>query len=324
MGWLFVPGLADWNSDFDSPSETPTVVWVTLSGKPSQRPASWRGWKKRSWIQLLSGTTSRPSMADRGAAEWISSLGGTPASRSALLEDVAALMTRGTCGLISDASSERSSPPGASLRTSRDTYLWALKRSTTTLKSWATELRLACSERKRLAPRIGESGSSSWPTATAGDAKASGAAGYSTESGRHTGMTLTDATIRLWPTPTSNDDNKTPEAHLRMKKRMGERDGTNANRTAITSLQVLVKQWATPRAEERNQYNSRDKYVALSRQICGHQAPRVTGGTGMVLNPPFVEALMGLPIGWTDCEHSATPSYPQWLRAHSRLWPVNS
>lgn len=34
-----------------------------------------------------------------------------------------------------------------------------------------------------------------WPTATATDAKASGAAGYSTESGRHSGTTLTDATV---------------------------------------------------------------------------------------------------------------------------------
>jgi hypothetical protein len=44
-----------------------------------------------------------------------------------------------------------------------------------------------------------------------------------------------------WPTPCANDDNKTPEAHLAMKKRMGERDGTNSNRTAITSLQVMCK-----------------------------------------------------------------------------------
>lgn len=38
-----------------------------------------------------------------------------------------------------------------------------------------------------------------------------------------------------WPTPVSNDDNKSPEAHLAMKQRMG------GNRTAITSLQVLAK-----------------------------------------------------------------------------------
>src|SRR5262249_26966176 len=50
----------------------------------------------------------------------------------------------------------------------------------------------------------------------------------------------------LWPTPTAHDDNKSPEAHLAMKQRMGERDGTHANRTAITSLQVLTQQWQTP------------------------------------------------------------------------------
>lgn len=50
----------------------------------------------------------------------------------------------------------------------------------------------------------------------------------------------------LWPTPVANDDNKTPAAHLAMKLRMGERDGTGANRTAITSLQVAAKAWSTP------------------------------------------------------------------------------
>lgn len=35
-----------------------------------------------------------------------------------------------------------------------------------------------------------------WPTATASDAKSSGAMGYSTTSGRHSGTTLTDATVR--------------------------------------------------------------------------------------------------------------------------------
>lgn len=38
-----------------------------------------------------------------------------------------------------------------------------------------------------------------WPTPTSGDAKASGAAGYSTESGRHEGTALTDATCRSGP-----------------------------------------------------------------------------------------------------------------------------
>lgn len=35
-----------------------------------------------------------------------------------------------------------------------------------------------------------------WPTPTASDANASGSFGYSTDSGRHAGTTLTDATVR--------------------------------------------------------------------------------------------------------------------------------
>ena len=55
----------------------------------------------------------------------------------------------------------------------------------------------------------------------------------------------------MWPTPTAQPDGKTPDAHLAMKKRMGERDGSNANRTAITDLQVMAKActlWPTPTA----------------------------------------------------------------------------
>jgi hypothetical protein len=62
-----------------------------------------------------------------------------------------------------------------------------------------------------------------------------------------------------WPTPVANDDNKTPAAHLAMKRRMGERDGTGANRTTITSLAVMAKTtaagatmagWPTPKAHD--------------------------------------------------------------------------
>jgi hypothetical protein len=45
-----------------------------------------------------------------------------------------------------------------------------------------------------------------WPTPTATDAKASGSAGYSTASGRHAGVTLTDAAVRKWATPNARDE----------------------------------------------------------------------------------------------------------------------
>jgi hypothetical protein len=56
--------------------------------------------------------------------------------------------------------------------------------------------------------------------------------------------------------------------------------------------------WPTPRAHERQQQNSRDRYVALSLAI------REPNGPCPGLNPCWVEALMGFPIGWTELQTS--------------------
>ena len=60
-----------------------------------------------------------------------------------------------------------------------------------------------------------------WPTATATDATASGAAGYSTASGRHSGTTLTDATVRAssWTTPSARDWKDTPGMAMQTAER---------------------------------------------------------------------------------------------------------
>ena len=79
------------------------------------------------------------------------------------------------------------------------------------------------------------------PTPTAQDAKASGAAGYSTASGRHSGTTLTDAL-----------------------------------------------------------------------------AGAASAGRRGRVSPRFVEWMMGLPIGWTDCAASVTPSSPSKRATPSR------
>ena len=86
MTWLYIPpdalpepethacsaspsAPARAGSTSGSPSPSPDIVlWVTSSGKPSPQPLSWRGWKTRPWIRLLSGTTLEPSTAARGAA----------------------------------------------------------------------------------------------------------------------------------------------------------------------------------------------------------------------------------------------------------------
>ena len=68
----------------------------------------------------------------------------------------------------------------------------------------------------------------------------------------------------LWPTPVSNDDNKTPAAHLAMKARM-----KGGARHTITSLQVLAKAlWPTPTARDHMPAHSAE-YVA-EKKAQGH------------------------------------------------------
>lgn len=130
----------------------------------------------------------------------------------------------------------------------------------------------------------------------------------------------------LWPTPVANDDNKTPEAHLAMKQRMG------GNRTAITSLNVKVKaessNWATPAAKDQEGYqvdSQGKRWPKLGTQVKenwrtpsdpskrGGSQPaskRKQGGhtinledqvhTQGKLNADWVESLMNVPLGWTQ------------------------
>lgn len=98
MAWLFVPATEDSTSDSNWQSEPITEPYVTLSGKAQQRPLSWRGWKTRPWIKLLSGMILPHSTASRGVERWISSLPDSLASRSPSPESGTARQTTGTCG----------------------------------------------------------------------------------------------------------------------------------------------------------------------------------------------------------------------------------
>jgi hypothetical protein len=86
-----------------------------------------------------------------------------------------------------------------------------------------------------------DSGFSLWPTATSTDFKQSG--GNPQTTGTH-GTTLTDRAVRMWGTPVARDDQKSPEAHLAMKERMG------GGRTQPTSLTVQSKMWENPKARD--------------------------------------------------------------------------
>lgn len=109
------------------------------------------------------------------------------------------------------------------------------------------------------------------------------------------GISLNEAS-KVWPTPRSCSDKRS----------------SGANRTE------MVNSWATPMARDWKDgvliSNKTETRSNLSRQ-----APRTnlggsaTSNAPRTLNPLFVEALMGWPIGWTDCG-SAVTGLSRWLR----------
>lgn len=156
------------------------------------------------------------------------------------------------------------------------------------------------------------------------DSRSSGAAGYSTESGRHSGTTLTDA-AKMWPTPDAfvSNDGEQPET-FRARKEAVKAKGVNGNGMG-TPLAMAVKMWATPTVQgsantagpsqaNRNSLplNTQDSLLAPTTDSAGP-----SGSQKAVLNPAFVEALMGFPIGWTAFAPSATPSSPKSRRSRS-------
>jgi len=118
-----------------------------------------------------------------------------------------------------------------------------------------------------------------------------------------------------WPTPVANDDNKTPAAHLAMKARMG------GNRTAITSLQVLVKAialgWPTPTAVTDSGGAALCKWGGTRSRQKLREAVGDTVLNG-ALNPAFPCWLMGYEDGWLNCAASAMPSSRKSRRSSSR------
>ena len=98
----------------------------------------------------------------------------------------------------------------------------------------------------------------------------------------------------MWPTPTVDDS-------------------SNVTRES-GSFQSLTRavMWPTPKARDWKDGASEGTFDRTSPdlgKIVGQ------GPTTGALNPTWVEWLMGFPLGWTDCEHLATPSFRKSLKS---------
>ena len=342
--WLYLPSacVADTEgSSLDSkPQGLPSELSVTWRGKPMLLRTWWRLWKKGGWLRLLSGVTLSPLTQSRGLQRWTASLPASLASRSQWPESASTQKTSDGSGTTLTgffASYDPSASSGwrmsqASLFADWDTFSerWP---------SWVSMRRLECFERQmpahltaarecsssRLTPscedptdapfwptpdawaRAGTNGgdwgdgthhraksgkgiverptlaalAQMWPTATAGDSRSSGGRTVThAKTGRtHAGTSLTDA-LRAWPTPAARDYK-----------------GTNSKEHVET-------------AKGRAHMDQLPNFVAYGLQDQTTETDGDDGSKPAVLNPDFVEALMGLKTGWISCASRAMGSAP--------------
>jgi hypothetical protein len=311
--WLIVPSTCSpcaaeqGDSTLASDWRSRLLARSAMSRSKHMPPKSWRAaWKKGGWMRRLFGRIYEPLTAARGVAQWISSLGGTLASLSPSQARVEAQMTLDTCGLTSPAFFVSSIGPAPSLKTCQGMCPSDCEKCDQNWKTWVTALKRRSSERRRSALRIDGNGYSSsltptkddpgcaWPTPTVSESETrTNCGGGQGRVGRERLMLA--GAVLYWPTPRATD---------------GSKGGPNqVGSKGDLMLPSAAVQWSTPTVRDWKDGGCAEANVPTNG-LPGRQAPRsMPGGeNGMVLNPRFVETLMGWPIGWTNCVSVAVGS----------------
>lgn len=278
--------------DYEWSSPEP-VLWPIVNGTPSQRPCSWREWKKRHWIRLLFGTISRPSLAETFLDAWISLWVESPVNPGRLLAGEREFLTLEISGQTSFASS---------LSLERRWHSWKMFLGCSKVAypgysgnsiSSGGMLSGECSVAAAWEPRTCESASSSWPTPDAANKSHGRPAGTSptgiTPDGRKVQIGLREVASH-WPTPVAGNS--------------GSNQGGGQGRVGMVrpSLTTLAGRWPTPKAQD------------WKRAAGGHD-PDLQSVTGNWQTP---RASAGSSGADTQRDGSRTPN----LQQQTRDWPT--
>ena len=110
----------------------------------------------------------------------------------------------------------------------------------------------------------------------------------------------------MLPTPTTQEIEH-PSAEICPKS--GRRLSKDGKSTHSLNLADTARMWPTPTARDykdtAKDWRNLAKYEHKKRLACSVASQGQTSGQ---LNPTWVEWLMGYPGGWTDLDHSETPS----------------
>jgi len=234
-------------------------------------------------------------MDDAFVARWTSSLPVIPASRLVTQESEREQTTLDTFGRILKESLKQLDLFGASLKMSADTLPLDSLLFIEAYEIWVTQLRQDCLRRQSATHRTNENGCLYWPTSTIGDAKQSKT--------YKRGNPQLHSLVENWPTP--NVPNRGKEIDKSHRPKAGgidlqstvgllDQDSPNTNGKS----QGL---WPSPTSADTEGIGPRPSRIATNRKT--EYLSRTVNTKKGKLNPDWVEQLMGLPVGWTDCDY---------------------
>jgi hypothetical protein len=256
------------------------------------------------------GMTFAPLTDDHGAAVLTSFLAAFPARTSALQAKAPALTEPDqACGPTWRASLARFDPATSSWKTAQRSLLGDSDECSVTWPRSGMTADGQCWELPTLERRIGETDSGLWPTPTTSD----GGANHSTDAvtKRGHGINLLGA-VQMWPTPMAADSRGSsgrpaPGKQVQLVDAVkwptptvcGNYNRKGASPTSGDGLATAVLKCATPTARDWRSGKASQATMERNSRPLSEQI----GGS---LNPPWVEWLMGWPLGWTDLKPLAT------------------
>ena len=247
------------------------------------------------------GMTYEPLTDDRGAELLMWYLAGFPAKTSTLRDVVqASPASEADSGPKWRELSVRYDPATSSWKTHQCLFQEDLPESSVTLPKWGMMRDGVLSERTTLALPTSGTESGLWPTPTTQD--------NPQIKGKDKRGTTLGGAVRMWPTPT-------------VACATGGQTSRGGNRKNELLLAGAAKaHFPTPRAASKSGGGigldgGSGARKAMVERFGEEEAKALGGGQ---LNPPWVEWLMGWPIGWTDLKPLETDRFRQWQHSHGK------
>jgi hypothetical protein len=284
MSWLFSQALvAAYLEDTYSDGEQSALS----SGSPTQ--LAYLPPDKMMAFSRLSrfGMTFKPLTADRGEAVLMSYLEAFPVKTSPQQEgEPESKASDLACGEKWLGWSAKFDPHTSTLRTAQCSLLEEEPELLQTLPRSGMTRSGMLWERQTLVLRTSETESGSWPTPMSSEYKAN----KNYRPGRQNGLTQA---VMKWPTPTV----------------CGNYNRKGLSETSGDGLATAVSKWPTPTAHNAKETDAPSEH--------SRNTPTFAAQAGGILNPTWVEWLMGWPLGWTDLKPLEMDKFQQWQQQHS-------